>query len=52
MGHSGIEELVHKLNDMEEFGCVEFGKDDVVRNKLITKILERFSTETYSQYTS
>lgn len=52
IGHSGIEELVRKLEDMDEFGCVEFGKDDVVRNKLITKILERFSTETYSQYTN
>ena len=35
MGHSGIEELVHKLNDIEEFSRVEFSKDDVVRNKLI-----------------
>lgn len=41
-GNSGIEELVRRLDDMEEFGCVRFEKDDVVRNRLITKILERF----------
>ena len=50
IGNSGIEELVRKLSDMEEFGCIKFEKEDVVRNKLITKILERFSAETYSQY--
>lgn len=37
---SGMITAVKKLNDLEEFGSVEFSNEDIVRNPLITKILE------------
>ena len=37
---SGMITSVKKLHDLDEFGAVEFTNDDVVRNPLITKILE------------
>jgi phosphate starvation-inducible PhoH-like protein len=42
---SGIEYVVERLQGMEEFGLVRFTKDDIVRNPLITKILERLYPE-------
>lgn len=38
---ASILEIVEKLSDMEEFGRVDFERDDIVRNPLITKILDR-----------
>ena len=29
------------LSDLEEVGCVEFTNDDIVRNPLIQKIIDR-----------
>lgn len=48
IGRSGIEDAVKKLGDLPEFGEVIFTKDDIVRNQLITKILERLSTKEIS----
>ena len=38
---SSVLEVVERLEDMEEFGRVDFEKSDIVRNPLIAKILER-----------
>ena len=37
----GLSYVAEKLNDMDEVSVTKFDKDDIVRNKLITKILER-----------
>lgn len=44
-GNSGIEQVVSKLEDMEEFGMVTFSKEDIVRNPIISKILDRLIPE-------
>ena len=44
-GNSGIEQVVGRLSDMDEFGMVTFGKDDIVRNPIISKILDRLVPE-------
>ena len=33
--------VAEKLSDMDEVSVTKFDKEDIVRNKLITKILER-----------
>jgi phosphate starvation-inducible PhoH-like protein len=38
----GLTYAAEKLGDMEEVSISEFGDEDIVRNKLITKILKRF----------
>lgn len=38
----GLEYAIKKLSDMEEVGIVEFCEEDIVRNPLISKILERW----------
>lgn|SRR5574343_100700 len=38
---SGLYKMISKLSDMEEIGIIEFTKDDIVRNKIIGKILNR-----------
>lgn len=37
---SGLAYLKRQLASMEEFGCVEFFPEDIVRNSIITKILQ------------
>ena len=37
-------EIVERLSDLEEFGQVIFDKEDIVRNPLIAKILERLES--------
>ena len=37
----GLSYVAEKLKDMEEESVTKFDKEDIVRNKLITKILER-----------
>lgn len=37
----GLEFVTERLSDMEEVGVTEFKREDIVRNPLITKILDR-----------
>lgn len=37
----GLSYIAEKLSDMDEVSITKFDKEDIVRNKLITKILER-----------
>mgnify|MGYP003111121746 FL=1 len=37
-GHNGLTFLMDHFQDIEEIGCVQFNKSDVVRNPLIAKI--------------
>ena len=39
---SGLKYAFENLNDLEGVGVFEFGKEDIVRNKIISEILERF----------
>lgn len=39
---SGLDYAVDKLKDMEEISITEFTEDDIVRNGLITKILQKW----------
>lgn len=39
---SGLKYAYENLNDLEGVGVFEFGKEDIVRNKIISEILERF----------
>jgi phosphate starvation-inducible PhoH-like protein len=41
----GLNYAVDKLGTMEEASVTEFGDEDIVRNSLITKILQRFDDE-------
>lgn len=41
----GLSYAVEKLGDMDEVSITEFTDDDIVRNKLITKILKKFDEE-------
>ena len=38
----GLEYACAKLKDLEEFGSVEFGVEDIVRNPIITKIITKW----------
>lgn len=38
----GLEYAMEKLNDLDEFGSVTFAVDDIVRNPLITKIINKW----------
>ena len=38
----GLEYACAKLEDLEEFGSVEFGIEDIVRNPIITKIITKW----------
>lgn len=38
----GLEYAMEKLKDMEEVSIVEFGNEDIVRNPIITKIIENW----------
>ena len=38
----GLEYAMKKLKDMEEVSIVEFGNEDIVRNPIITKIIENW----------
>jgi phosphate starvation-inducible PhoH-like protein len=40
--HSGLWDALDRLKNVSEIGVHEFGDDDVVRNPLITKILQRY----------
>ena len=42
---SGIEEVIEKLQDMDEFAHIHFERSDSVRSRLITKILDRLVPE-------
>ena len=42
---SGIEEVIEKLQDMDEFAHIHFERSDSVRSRLITKILNRLVPE-------
>jgi phosphate starvation-inducible PhoH-like protein len=39
---TGLWDAIQKLKNVSEFGVLEFGMDDVVRNPLISKILNRY----------
>lgn len=39
---SGLEHAMEKLKNIPEIGMVEFSKDEIVRNPLISKILEKW----------
>lgn len=43
----GIQYAMEKLNDLPEFGIVEFGLEDILRNDLIVKILKRWLPDIY-----
>ena len=43
-GHNGLTFLMDHFQDMEEIGCVQFNKTDVVRNPLIAKIERVFDS--------
>ena len=38
----GLEYACAKLKDLDEFGSVEFGIEDIVRNPIITKIITKW----------
>jgi phosphate starvation-inducible PhoH-like protein len=38
----GLRHAMERLQDMEEIGIIEFGREDIVRNPIISKILDRF----------
>jgi phosphate starvation-inducible PhoH-like protein len=40
---SGLHYAFEKLKDIEGIGLIEFTKDEIVRNPLIIKILDRFN---------
>lgn len=40
--HSGLWDALDRLKNVSEIGIHEFGDEDVVRNQLITKILQRY----------
>lgn len=44
-GVSALKDFSEKLSDLPEIGIVEFGREDIVRNILITKILDRIDPE-------
>lgn len=39
---NGLQHAMDKLGDMSEIGIIKFDKDDIVRNPLIGKILDRY----------
>lgn len=43
----GIQYAIEKLSDLSEFGIVEFGLEDIIRNDLIVKVLKRWLPEIY-----
>lgn len=43
----GLQYAMEKLADLPEFGVVEFGLEDVLRNDIIVKILKRWNPEIY-----
>ena len=43
-GHNGLTFLMDNFQDIEEIGCVQFNKSDVVRNPLIAKIERVFDS--------
>jgi phosphate starvation-inducible PhoH-like protein len=40
--HTGLWDAINKFKDMSDIGVFEFASSDIVRNPLITKILERY----------
>lgn len=43
----GLQYAMEKLSDLTEFGFVEMGLEDIVRNDIIVKILKRWQPEIY-----
>ena len=39
----GLEYAMDKLNGLEGVGCIYFTQDDIVRNPIISKILDRWN---------
>jgi phosphate starvation-inducible PhoH-like protein len=39
---NGLQHAMDRLTDMPEIGIIKFDKDDIVRNPLIGKILDRY----------
>lgn len=39
---NGLQDAIDKVKDMEEIGIVQFEKEDIVRNPLISRILDRY----------
>jgi phosphate starvation-inducible PhoH-like protein len=39
---NGLQDALNKFSNMEEIGVVEFGKEDIVRNPLISKLLSKY----------
>jgi phosphate starvation-inducible PhoH-like protein len=42
MRHTGLYDAKNRLKDLPNVGVFEFGKEDIVRNPLITEILKRY----------
>jgi len=40
--HSGLYDAINRFNNVKQIMCHEFSQGDVVRNPLITKILEKY----------
>ncbi len=40
--HTGLWDALHKFTNMDDFGVFEFQSNDIVRNPIISKILERY----------
>lgn len=40
--HSGLYDAINKFNNIDEIGVFQFGDEDVVRNPVITKILNQY----------
>ena len=40
--HTGLWDAISKFKDMQDIGVFEFNPDDIVRNPLISKILQRY----------
>lgn len=43
----GLQYAIEKLKDLPEFGIVEFGLEDILRNDVIIKILKKWNPEVY-----
>ncbi len=47
-GTNGLNDSIHRFYDMSEIGICSFDKRDIVRNKLIGKLLDRYDGESES----
>lgn len=40
--HSGLWDAIEKFKDLDEIGVYQFGNEDIIRNPIITKILNKY----------